>query len=76
MLVHDNAGGAVQRKPHFLQNEEGGTKGQVGRNVFSHVDDIVVARKKKASYIFDLSELSPICAKPSSSSIWRSVSSA
>jgi hypothetical protein len=29
---------------------------QVGRNVLSYVDDIVVASKKKASYISDLTE--------------------
>jgi hypothetical protein len=31
-------------------------KDQVGRNVLSYVDDIVVASKKKAAYIFDLAE--------------------
>ena len=31
-------------------------KDQVGRNVFSYVDDIVVASKKKTSYISDLTE--------------------
>jgi hypothetical protein len=31
-------------------------KDQVGRNVLSYVDDIVVASKKKASYISDLIE--------------------
>jgi hypothetical protein len=31
-------------------------KDQVGRNVFSYIDDIVVASKKKASYISDLTE--------------------
>jgi hypothetical protein len=31
-------------------------KDQVGRNVFSYVDGIVVASKKKASYISDLTE--------------------
>jgi hypothetical protein len=28
-------------------------KDQVGRNVFSYVDDIIIASKKKASYIAD-----------------------
>jgi hypothetical protein len=31
-------------------------KDQVGNYVLSYVDDIVVASKKKASYIFDLIE--------------------
>jgi hypothetical protein len=31
-------------------------KDQVGRNVLSYVDDIVVASKKKAAYISDLAE--------------------
>jgi hypothetical protein len=31
-------------------------KDQVGRNVLSYVDDIIVASKKKESYISDLSE--------------------
>jgi hypothetical protein len=31
-------------------------KDQVGINIFSYVDDIVVATKKKASYISDLTE--------------------
>jgi hypothetical protein len=31
-------------------------KDQVGRNVLSYVDDIVVASKKKASHISDLAE--------------------
>jgi hypothetical protein len=31
-------------------------KDQVGRNVLSYVDDIVVASKKKESYISNLSE--------------------
>jgi hypothetical protein len=29
---------------------------QVGRNVLSYIDDIVVASKKKAAYISDLAE--------------------
>jgi hypothetical protein len=31
-------------------------KDRVGRNVLSYIDDIVVACKKKAAYIFDLAE--------------------
>jgi diphthamide synthase subunit DPH2 len=39
-----------------LQNDKGTLKDQVGRNVFSYGDDIVVATKKKISYISDLVE--------------------
>jgi ribonuclease HI len=35
----------------FLQNDEGGMKDQVGRNVLSYVDNIVMVTKKKATYI-------------------------
>jgi hypothetical protein len=49
-LLHENAKGAVQRKSHILQNDEG------GKNVLSYVDDIVVESKKKASYISGLTE--------------------
>jgi hypothetical protein len=31
-------------------------KDQVGRNIFSYVNDIMIASKKKASYITDLIE--------------------
>jgi hypothetical protein len=31
-------------------------KDQVGRNILSYIDDIVVASKKKAAYIYDLAE--------------------
>jgi hypothetical protein len=46
----------VQRKPHIMQNGKGSIKDQVDKNVFSYVDDIVVASKKKESYISDLKE--------------------
>jgi hypothetical protein len=32
-------------------------KDQVGRNVLSYVDDIVVASKKNENYIFDMAEI-------------------
>jgi hypothetical protein len=32
-------------------------KDQVSRNIFSYVDDIVVASKEKASYISNLTEI-------------------
>jgi hypothetical protein len=40
----------------FLQNDEGGMKDQVGRNVLSYVDNIVMVTKKKATYISDLAK--------------------
>jgi hypothetical protein len=69
MRMYDSARGDVQRRSHILQNDEGGIKHQVGRNVLSYVDGIVVASKKRASYISDL------CVKPSSNSTRRSASS-
>jgi hypothetical protein len=43
--------------PTFCRmTKETALKDQVGRNVFSYIDDIVVASKKKASYIADLIE--------------------
>jgi hypothetical protein len=42
--------------PTFCRMTNVALKDQVGRNVMSYVDDIVVASKKKESYIFDLSE--------------------
>jgi hypothetical protein len=36
--------------------EEVALKDQVGRNALSYVDDIVVASKKRASYISNLTE--------------------
>jgi hypothetical protein len=42
--------------PTFCRMTKATLKDQVGRNVLSYVDDIVVASKKKASYISDLAE--------------------
>jgi hypothetical protein len=40
--------------PTFCKMMKATLKDQVGRNVLSYVDDIVVASKKRASYISDL----------------------
>jgi hypothetical protein len=40
--------------PTFCRMTKAALKDQVGRNIFSYVDYIIVASKKKASYIFDL----------------------
>jgi hypothetical protein len=42
--------------PTFCRMTKAVIMDQVGRNVFSYVDDIVVASRKKASYISDLAE--------------------
>jgi hypothetical protein len=42
--------------PTFCRMMKAALKDQVGRNVLSYVDDIVVASKKRASYISDLTE--------------------
>jgi hypothetical protein len=42
--------------PTFCTMTKAALKDQVGRNVFSYIDDIVVASKKKASYIAGLTE--------------------
>jgi hypothetical protein len=42
--------------PTFYRMMKAALKDQVGRNVLSYVDDIVVASKKRASYISDLTE--------------------
>jgi hypothetical protein len=42
--------------PTFCTMMKAALKDQVGRNVLSYVDDIVVASKKKTSYISDLAE--------------------
>jgi hypothetical protein len=55
-LLYENVGGVVQRMSHILQNDEDALKDQVGRNVLSYVDDIVVASKKRALYISNLIE--------------------
>jgi hypothetical protein len=43
--------------PMFCRMTKAALKDQVDRNVLSYVDDIVVASKKKSSYIFDLTEI-------------------
>jgi hypothetical protein len=43
--------GLCNPDPTFCRMTKAVLKDQVGRNVFSYVDDIVVASKKKASYI-------------------------
>jgi hypothetical protein len=42
--------------PMFCRMLKAPLKDQVSRNVFSYVDDIIVASRKKASYISDLIE--------------------
>jgi hypothetical protein len=42
--------------PTFYRTMKAALKDQVGRNVLSYVDDIVVTSKKKESYISDLSK--------------------
>jgi hypothetical protein len=48
--------GLCNAGPTFCRMTKATLKDQVGRNVLSYVDDIVVASKKKASYISDLAE--------------------
>jgi hypothetical protein len=43
--------------PMFCRMIKAVLKDQVGRNILSYVDDIVVASKKKESYISNLSEI-------------------
>jgi hypothetical protein len=42
--------------PTFCRMMKAALKDQVGRNVLSYVDNIIVASKKKESYISDLSK--------------------
>jgi hypothetical protein len=42
--------------PKLCRMMKAALKDQVGRNILSYVDDMVVARKKRASYISDLTE--------------------
>jgi hypothetical protein len=42
--------------PTFCRMMKAALKDQVGRNVLSYVDDIVVVSKKKENYIVDLAE--------------------
>jgi hypothetical protein len=48
--------GLRNASPTFCKMMKAMLKDQVGRNVLSYVDDIVVASKKKASYISDLTK--------------------
>jgi hypothetical protein len=48
--------GLCNAGPTFCRMMKAASKDQVGRNVQSYVNDIVVASKKKESYISDLSE--------------------
>jgi hypothetical protein len=45
--------------PTFCRMTKAALKDQVGRNVLSYVDDIVVASRKKETYISDLAETFP-----------------
>jgi hypothetical protein len=42
--------------PTFCRMTKFALKEQVGTNIFTYVNDIVVASKKKTAYIFDLTE--------------------
>jgi hypothetical protein len=42
--------------PTFFRMMKAALKDQVGRNVVSYVDDIVVVSKKKENYLSDLAE--------------------
>jgi hypothetical protein len=48
--------GLCNAGPTFCRMMKVALKAQVGRNVFSYIDDIVVASKKRALYISDLTE--------------------
>jgi hypothetical protein len=48
--------GLCNTGPIFCRMTKATLKDQVGRNILSYVDDIVVAGKKKASYISDQTE--------------------
>jgi hypothetical protein len=48
--------GLCNAGPTFYRMMKAALKDQMGRNVFSYVDDIVMASKKKTSYISDLAE--------------------
>jgi hypothetical protein len=51
----------------FCRMMKAALKDQVGRNILSYIDDIVVASKKKTSYISDLAGTFTICMNPDSS---------
>jgi hypothetical protein len=42
--------------PTFCRMTKEALKDQVGRNILSYIDDIVIASRKKETYIFDLVE--------------------
>jgi hypothetical protein len=48
--------GLCNAGPTFYRMTKTALKDQVGINVFSYIDDIVVVNKKKTSYIFDMIE--------------------
>jgi hypothetical protein len=48
--------GLCNAGPTFCRMTKAALKDQVGRNVLSYVDDIVVVSKKKENYITDLAE--------------------
>jgi hypothetical protein len=48
--------GLCNAGPTFCRMIKAALKDQVGRNVLSYIDDIVVEGKKKTTYIFDLAE--------------------
>jgi hypothetical protein len=48
--------GLCNAGPTFCRMTKASLKDQVGRNVLSYVDDIVVASKKKNTYISDLAK--------------------
>jgi hypothetical protein len=48
--------GLFNAGPTFCRMTKEALKDQVDRNIFSYVDDIIVARKEKALYISDLTE--------------------
>jgi hypothetical protein len=59
--------------PTFCRMIKTALKDQVGRNVFSYVDDIVMVSKKKTSYIFDLAKTFANMREPDSSSTQKNV---
>jgi hypothetical protein len=71
------------RMPEGLRNAGGSFSGmtakvlcsQIGRNVLTYVDDIIVKSIKQENHIADLQKTLPILERPTSSSIQRNVSS-
>jgi hypothetical protein len=55
--------GMQNTSPTFYRMMKVVLKGQVGRNIFTYVDDIVVTSEKKRAYISDLTEKPRICMK-------------